>query len=72
MIIFLDIFMLEIEVLGFFLCIKMYVFYIVVGIVFLVFLDSLWFKFINVFEMQMIFGKLNDWVVSFGVDGLFV
>ena len=37
----------------------------------LVFLDSLRFKFTNAPETQVIFGKLNDWAASLGVDGLF-
>ncbi|MEM1088644.1 MAG: hypothetical protein AAGH90_13035 [Pseudomonadota bacterium] len=37
----------------------------------LVFLDSLRFKFTNAPETQVIFGKLNDWAASLGVDGIF-
>lgn len=51
--------------------IKTYLPHIIAGIASLVFLDSLRFKFTNAPETQVIFGKLNDWAVSFGADGLF-
>jgi hypothetical protein len=37
----------------------------------IVFLDSLRFKFTNAPETQVIFGKLNAWAASLGLDGLF-
>lgn len=37
----------------------------------LVFLDSLRFKFLNLPETQVIFGKLDGWAASLGAAGLF-
>lgn len=37
----------------------------------LVFLDSLRFKFLNLPQTQVIFGKLDGWAESLGADGLF-
>lgn len=61
----------ETENKGLFSKFKTYAPHAIAGIASMVFLDSLRFKFTNAPETQTIFGKLNDWAVSFGADGLF-
>ncbi|MCI4645185.1 MAG: hypothetical protein MRY64_10415 [Hyphomonadaceae bacterium] len=51
--------------------IKQYAPHVIAGFASLVFLDSLRYKFTNAPETQEIFGRLNDWAASLGLDGLF-